>query len=430
MSLNLAKQFEKNLLHGEPERLRALRADAWNRFQKLGFPAPAQEDWRYTSLKPLTELNFELASLSTPSSFFQRSTHKSIQLVFVNGIYAPHLSSSNPLPSGVEIQSLCSALQSNAHAIFSLLDSTADPAQPFLALNTAFLRDGAWIRVAKGVRLTQPIELIYYSHATTLPTFSNPRNLIVLEEGSEVSVIENYEGERGKPYWTNAFTEVLLQENARFSHYKIQQEESDAFHLGALHARQARNSQFLSCVISLGARLARHGVSTVLEEEGAECTLNGLYLTSGEQHVDNQTKIDHASPHCTSQELYKGILDGKSQGVFNGKIIVQPKSAKTLARQSNKNLLLSNDAVINTKPLLEIYNNDVKCNHGATIGRLDENQLFYLRSRGLEREFAKQILTYAFASDLIEPIPFPPLKARLQQLLFKKLIQAPLQEAL
>ncbi len=429
----LFAQFEKNFSTNEPSWLKLLRQNAWSQFGKIGFPTTQNENWKYTSLKPLKETAFKLADfnsdLSSSTKFqlenFIFENKNNARLTFVNGFFAPHLSSVQYLPKDVKIGSLEEALKTTPELVEPYLSKSTDfNQQPFVALNSSFLREGAFLYIPKNNLIRNSIELVFLTNSSQEPIFSHPRNLIVIEEGSEVSIIENYASLNSHLYFTNAVTEIVLKEKATLSHYKIQRESEAAFHISNLHVHQEAKSKFNSHSISLGGKLVRNDLTTTLNAEGSECLLNGLYLGKNSQHIDTQTTIDHLKPHCSSTEFYKGILDQQAESVFNGKIIVRPNASKTVARQMNKNLLLSKEAIINTKPLLEIYNNDVKCNHGATIGRLDENQLFYLRSRGIDESYSKQLLTYAFASDLVEQIKISNLRNKLKDTLFALLMNS------
>jgi Fe-S cluster assembly protein SufD len=432
------EQFIKNPSRGAPEWLTLLRKSGIDRFDALGYPTRRSEEWKYTSVEPLTKISFELgvsdvkggrleSDLVDRSAFYRP---EDIRLVFLNGHYAPELSSLHALPKGVVVGSFADSLRNDGELIEKYLTRSADfKDRPFVALNTAFLRDGAVLFIPKGVVIESPIYLCHYSWASGRPTVSHPRNLIIAEEGSQATVVEIYMGGGEQSYFTNAVTEIIVGENSRIDHYKLQQESGKAYHISSTDVRQARQGRFSSLSISLGSALSRNEVKTVLDDEGAECELNGFFMVTGRQHVDNQTSIDHAKPHGTSNELYKGILDGSAKGVFNGKIIVRPDAQKTSARQTNKNLILSDEALMNTKPLLEIFNNDVKCNHGATIGRLDENQVFYLRSRGIGEFQARSLLTYAFASDLIGRIKIASLQTAMEKLIFRRLLASEMEEA-
>jgi len=283
----------------------------------------------------------------------------------------------------------------------------------FTALNSAFFRDGTLIRIAKGANIDRTIDLLFVSTGSA-DSVVHPRNLIVAERESQATITETYIGIGESTHFTNTVTEVLVAENARVSHYKLQRESANAFHVGTAQAKQSRNSYYESFCFSTGADLSRTNVYTVLEGDAAECVLNGLYLADGTQHMDHQTYVEHVAPNCPSHELYKGILDGRSHGVFNGKVYVHPEAQKTDGKQSNNNLLLSDHARVDTKPQLEIFADDVKCTHGATVGRLDETALFYLRSRGINKSVARKLLTYAFAADVLERLPHAELKEALE----------------
>ncbi len=421
MIQNFSEHFQKNFSHQGPTWLKKMREEGMERFSTLGFPTPQWEEWKYTSLKSLQENSFELARPSSSPQNLKENLknlfpHEQNQIVFVNGYYSPELSSLKGLPSGVIVASLSQVLEKEPARIEPYLTQIAkDKAHPLLALNTAFIQEGAFVYLPEGTILKEPVSLLFLSDAQKTPFVSHPRNLIVAEKNSGAKIVETYVGEGLEPYFTNAVTEIKLSEGAKIDHYKFQRESLEAFHLATLAVQQERSSHFTSHSFSWGARLARNDLSALLAAEGSECTLNGLYLGQGKQHIDHHTSIDHAMPRCTSHELYKGILSDQSQAVFNGRIVVQPLAAHTQAIQMNKNLLLSKDASINTKPLLEILNNDVKCNHGATIGQLDENQIFYLRSRGISDLKARHLLTYAFANDLLQKIRVDSLRTTLEK---------------
>jgi len=290
--------------------------------------------------------------------------------------------------------------------------------QPFVALNTANFEDGLFIQIPKGAVIEKPIILRHASSANGQPTATHPRNLILAGPDSQATIIEEYTGTGA--YFTNAVTEVVAGDHAVIDHYKLQTESPEAYHVSTLQVQLGRDTNFRSHAINLGGALVRNDINSVLSE-GTECTLNGLYLTAGDQHIDNHTTIDHAKPHAASHELYKGILDGKSSAVFNGKILVRKDAQKTDAKQTNKNLVLSEDAMINTKPELQILADDVRCTHGATIGQLDAEGIFYLQSRGIGREEARNLLIYAFARDIIDRVKVASLRDQLEELLLEKL---------
>ncbi len=350
--------------------LRALRESAFAHFVEQGFPTTRHEEWKYTSVAPITKLPFKLSSSA---------------LSEVEG------SSSN------QIEDIFSDL-SRAHlARYARCD-----ANPFVALNTAFFTDGAVIRIPKGKVVTEPIRLVFAAPESGATV--HPRILIIAEENSQASIIEHFVGNGTTPYFTNTVTEIVVGEGATVEHIKIQEESASAFHIATIQAQLARNANFTSHSISLGAKLARNNINLVLASEGIEAILNGLYLAGGDQLMDHHTVADHTAPHCNSHEFYHGILGGRARGVFNGKIFVRQAAQKTDAKQTNRNLLLSKTATVDTKPQLEIFADDVKCTHGATVGQLDENAIFYLRSRGIHEKEARRILTQAFASEIINRI--------------------------
>jgi len=401
-----------------PAWLQRIRRSGMEDFAERGFPTTRLEDWKFTSLAPLTRFSFDLAAGGSNGWTTQEVTRLPLadlgcpRLAFVNGRYCPELCS-GPLPAGVRAGSLASALD-NPLVEEHLGRYARAQDNALVALNTAFLRDGAFVEIARGALIEEPIHLLFLTTAEGPPAVSHPRNLILIGRDSQASFIESYLGLHEQVYFTNAVSEIVAGENSVVDHYRLQQESGPAFHLGAMHVHQHGSSAFTSHSLSLGGTLARIEITAVLDAEGAECALHGLYVAGGEQHVDNRTALDHAKPHCSSREVYRGILDGKATAVFNGKIIVRKDAQKTDAKQTNKNLLLSSGASINTKPQLEIYADDVKCTHGATIGQLGEELIFYLRSRGISHEQARSLLTYAFAGDTLARMKFEPLRSRLE----------------
>jgi Fe-S cluster assembly protein SufD len=290
----------------------------------------------------------------------------------------------------------------------------------FTALNTSMIEDGAVITIAAKEKIDEPILLLFVSSGRIQGAISNPRILIVAHERSEAKVVEKYVTLGDQTHFTNVVTELILEESARIEHCKIQDESLNAFHVATISAHQKRNSHLLTHSISLGASIARNNVIPVLDAEGCECIMNGLYLTRDTQLVDHHTAIHHAKPNCNSHEFYHGILDGKSQGVFNGKIFVRPDAQKTDAKQTNRNLLLSEEATINTKPQLEIFADDVKCTHGATVGQLEDEHIFYLRARGIGKEMARRMLVHAFASDIVNRISMEEIRLELDDLFYER----------
>jgi Fe-S cluster assembly protein SufD len=343
-------------------------------------------------------------------------------LVFVNGIFSEHLSSIRDLPKGVKVGRLASALQQERELMERHLARIAGWQENSLsALNTAFMEDGAFIFVPANTIVNEVIHLIFLSAADEEPTVCHPRNLVIVGDNSQLSLVESYFGMAGHTYFTNSVTEVFAGNNSIVDHYKLQRESEEAFHVGTLQVSLRSQSNISSHSISLGGRLVRNNVGTSLEGEGGGCTLNGLYVARNRQHMDNHTTIDHAKPQCSSWQFYKGVMDDNSRGVFNGKILVRPDAQKTNAKQSNKNLLLTEDALVDTKPQLEIFADDVKCTHGATIGKLDEEALFYARSRGIDENSARTLLTYAFASDILRTIRIKPIQCQIDLVLLNRL---------
>jgi Fe-S cluster assembly protein SufD len=411
-------RFEKELGDQAPSWPHALRARAMERFAELGFPGPRDEDWKFTSLTPLAEIPFRRASdpdwaaAAEVVHALAPDLGTALPVIFANGKLAPTRS----FPAGLEVARLAGAPGAHRARLEPYLGQVARyESHPFVALNTAFLKDVALVYVPKNTVLAEPIHLVFVSDAPGEPTVSYPRTLVVAEPNSKATVIQSYLGAEGQTYFTDAVTEIVVGENAHVDHYKLQRESLKAFHLEVLCVRQERGGNFRSHAVTLGGGWVRNEVRALFAGAGGECTLNGLYLAGDSRHVDNRTVIDHAKPHCASHELYKGILDGKAHGVFNGKIFVRQDAQKTDAKQTNQTLLLSEDAVINTKPQLEIFADDVKCTHGATVGQLSTDALFYLRSRGLGLNEARSLLTYAFANDIIERIQVEPLRRRLEE---------------
>jgi Fe-S cluster assembly protein SufD len=405
-----------------PPWLRRLRQAAFSRFEHLGFPTARNEDWKFTSVAPLLRVPFRPAPAGARAGDLADITFPgALQLVFVNGRFAPELSALDGVPAGLTVTSLAAALRQRPALVEPHLARHArHEEQPFIALNTAFLQDGAVLVVGRGATPEKPVHLVYVSVPGGAPTVSYPRTLIVAEPGSRLTLVESYIGPAEEPYFTNGVTEVVVGEHATVDHYKLVRDGGAAFHIGALQVRLGPRSTFSSHGITMSGNWVRNEARAALDAEGCTCTLNGLYLAEGRQHVDNHTVIDHARPHCASHELYKGILGGHAHGVFNGKIFVRQDAQKTDAKQTNQTLLLSDDAVIDTKPQLEIFADDVKCTHGATVGQLDAEMIFYLRARGIGLEAARALLTYAFANDIIQRIQVDPVRARLEESLLAR----------
>ncbi len=435
--------FQRELPADEPAWIAALRRSAIERFAVLGFPTVRQEEWRFTNLTPLARAAFRRLSAAarseggraprlprlpiTAADVAPWTFPAAARLVFVDGRLSRELSSfdgrGGELPAGTVVGSLADALDRGPQRLEPYLGRhTAFQDQPFVALNTAFLRDGALVVVPRRAVVEGPIHLLYLSTGGAPPaTVAYPRNLIVAEEGSQVTVVETYAGTGA--YFNCGVTELIAGDGAVIDHCKVQRESRDAFHLATFQLYAGRGSAISSHSVSLGGALVRNDVNALLDGEGIDCILNGLYLAEGRQVVDNHMRVEHAKPHCASHELYKGILDGKARSVFNGLIHVHPGAQKTDAKQSNRNLLLSADAIANSNPRLEIFADDVRCTHGSTVGQLDDDAIFYLRSRGIGEDAARSLLTYAFASDVLARIKVEPVRHDLEEVLFARLPQ-------
>jgi Fe-S cluster assembly protein SufD len=401
----------------------SIRQDAARRFAELGFPTTRDEEWRFTNVSSIAKTQFSAA----PSDLNAREVAQfdqslfpnegGLRLVFINGRYSPDHSSCQKLPRGIRATPLREA---NGAVEEHLARYAAYQDHAFVALNTANFNDGACIEIPKGTVVEEPIHLVFLATGGEVPVTSHPRSLVVIGPGSQATVVESYLG-HGAKYFTNAVTEIVAGDHSVVDHYKLQEEDERSFHVATLQVQIGRDANFSTHSISLGGGgLVRNDINAVLAE-GSEGTVSGLYLASGSQHVDNHTMIDHAKPHGTSHELYKGILGGTSTAVFNGKIIVRPDAQKTDAKQTNRNLVLSENATIHTKPELQIHANDVRCTHGATIGQLDQEAIFYLQSRGIAKEQARDLLMHAFARDIIDRVKVGSLRARLEQILLERL---------
>jgi Fe-S cluster assembly protein SufD len=418
---------EARLAGSSPAWLAPIRRAAIERFAELGFPTRKNEAWKYTSVAKIAQAALDPEppardgiSRDDIHALFGSEASRGV-FVFEDGRFAPELSFDDALPAGVEVGGLADALDKHPELIRPLLDRADSLDRPFAALNGAFQRDGAFVWVTAGAAPERPIQLLFVASPGASGRVANPRNIIRIDRGAKAAIAIRYESRCPDAYWTNAMTQVVLEDNAELDLVTVQSESDAAYHLSSLDVRQQRDSRFRSHHISLGGALSRSEIYARLDAPGADCTLNGLFLVAGEQHVDSQTTVDHASPHGTSRETYKGILGGDARGVFNGFVLVRPDAQKTNAQQFNPNLLISDGAQINTKPTLEISADDVKCSHGSTVGRLDEDALFYLRARGVDEQKARQILTVAFASEIAEAIPQESLRAQVEQLVAAKL---------
>ena len=408
---------------------RKLREDAFARFTEVGFPTTHDEDWRFTNVSAIAQTAFQLAhnrsaSVSRAELEPWCLPNARCQLVFVNGRFSPELSRASKLPAGVTVAGLADQFSNNPKLLEAHLGRYLDIRRDaFSALNTAFADDGAWVHIRKGVVAEEPIYLLFVSTGNGEPLMTHPRNLIVVEEESQASIVEDYISlDRGTAF-CNTTTELVVGGSAVVSHYMIEREHPQAFNISTLRIQQGRSANVASHSLLLGGGLVRNNVHPVLAGEGAECLINGLFIGNGRQHLDNYMLVEHASPHCNSRQFYNGILDGRAHGVFHGRIIVHKDAQKTDAKQTNRNLLLSDDAQIDTKPQLEIYADDVKCTHGATIGQIEENALFYLRSRGIDEMSARKLLLLAFANECLDRMKQDSVRAHLETLINRHLFE-------
>lgn len=406
----------------ESDWLAELRAAGNARADALGMPSTRDEEWRFTDLAPLLKISFQPAitatqlKLSDIERFIVAEAAES-RLVFVDGVYAPQLSACAGLPSSLVAGSLTEAMSAHGACIRAHLGQHANFQHDiFAARNTGLLSDGAFVMVEKDQLVSVPIHLLFIATQQTHPTTIYPRCLVVAQKNSRCTLIEDYVNLDENVYFTNAVTEISVGENAELRHTKLQREGRAAFHIAQCAVTLARDSVYSSTTVTFGARLSRHNLHVVQNAEGAQCTLDGLALISGRQLADTHSFMDHAHPHGNSTQLHKCIVDGAAHAVFSGKVFVRQGAQLTDSTQSNRNLLLSDKARVDTKPQLEIFADDVKCAHGATVGQLDEEELFYLKSRGLSELAARNLLTYAFAAELIDRIPVASLVAQLEQI--------------
>ncbi len=411
-----------------PEWLRTLRRNGVTHFTELGFPTTKLEDWIYCNVAPITKLAFKPAATADAAvtaaqlAPFTFPGWTGSRLVFVNGHFAPALSALPTLQKGVTITNLASALASGDALVQAHLAHHASvDGSGFSALNTAFIADGALIALAPNAVAAEPIHLLFVSVPSDAANTAQPRNLFVAGANSSAKIVEHYVSLGGVAHFTNVITEIVVGEGANIEHAKFQEENLEAFHVATVQATLARNSRFLSHSISTGARLARHNINLVMTGQGVDCVMNGLYAVGGKQLVDHHTVADHAQPLCGSHEFYHGILGGSSRGVFNGKIFVRKDAQKTDAKQTSRNLLLTDTATVNAKPQLEILADDVKCTHGATVGQLNDEALFYCRTRGIAEVNARRLLTHAFASEIVSRITVEPVREHLEQVLWSRL---------
>ena len=414
----------------EPSWLRRMREDSFAQFERTGFPSVKEEEWRYTNVAAIAKLKFAPASANGHpggNEFIVMRVYdeaRQSRLFFVNGVLQRAQSSVEALPAGVSVIDIGEALADgrNETILREGLERAAKSESGFTALNTALFSSGAFVFIPAGVSIAAPIHLQFISdssHGAAVSSF--PRVLVFAGANSAATIIESYGSPGESVYLTNAIVDFRLGAGAHLKHFKVQRESTSAFHVAATNAELGTNASYDSTAINLGAALSRHTIDVVMDHEGAECWVDGLYMVDGNQHTDTHSMIDHRQPHCTSHQLYKGILDGKSRAVFNGKVFVRHGAQLTNAQQTNKNLLLSNEAQVDTKPQLEIFADDVKCAHGAAIGQLEEDEIFYLESRGIRPELARNLLTYGFAEEVIEKIKIDSIRRELDEAVLNRL---------
>lgn len=406
------------------EQLRAFRVEGSEAFRTLGFPTPKNEDWHYTNVSSISSANFEPAvdravsdSISVADLASYRFSESWPLLVYVDGRLSSALSSYNVLPEGIRAWSLVDAAEQEPELLARALGAAAPASRDgFTALNAAFTSEGSLIHIAQEMVSDTPLHILHVTTAAGAGLMSHPRHLLIAERHARMTVIESYIGLADVPSFTNSVVEAIVEDGATLQVIRIQRESLSTQHVSTVEARQGRDSHFIVFTFQSGGSLSRSNVYTVLNGEGCGCTINGLYLLDGEQHGDHQTRVEHVAPNCFSRELYKGLLDGNSHGVFNGKVYVHSEAQLTDGKQTNNTLLLSPHAQIDTKPQLEIFADDVKCTHGATVGQMDQTALFYLKSRGVGAVLAKQLLMYAFAADVLETIEVPEVVSSLEAL--------------
>ena len=432
ISLSDIQAVQERFSDTNPHWIRELREAAAVKFQKIGLPTArhGNEEWKYTDVGPIAKGGFQPAvaeviddSGSDALNSIDLGGPSAIQLVFVNGRYSSGLSSVGNLPSGVMVMNLADAVVLASDLVRDNLSRYADcDSNGFTALNTACTDDGAFLYIPESTSIDEPIKLLFLTGAQGVDIFANTRVLIVADVNSKVSVVESFGclSDSGR-YFSNNVTEIRLADGANVNYSKIQQHSDNGYHVSTTEVALGRDSRFSSVNVDLGGKLVRNNLNVLTEDEGSTCNLNGLYMVNGNQHVDNQVIIDHAKPYTESRELYKGILDGKSRSVFHGSIIVREGAVKVNASQVDKNLLLSNEAEADTKPAFWVYCDDVKCGHGAACGQIDENSLFYLRSRGIDEKVAMSMLTRAFLSEVVDTVTNEALRVQISGLIETKL---------
>jgi len=407
--------------------LELVRGSAMDRFEQLGFPSVTDEEWKYTNLASLAKESFVPATASDAiSGDVKRHAYPetaTAHLVVVNGFLREDLSEKTGLESVVAIDLFHAGADARYNKIIRkyLARNAGYHNNGLTALNTAFLQSGVFIWIPKNVHLETPVQITFVADPSAQSSANFPRVLIVAEENSSATVIESFVSNGDERYFTNAIAEIVVKDGARLDHYRLQRESHNAFHVSTTSAELGRASRYDTTSINLGAQVARHDVSVVMDHEGAETSVDGLYMVGSNQHTDTHSVIDHKQPHCNSHQLYKGILDGNGRAIFNGKIFVREGAQKTDAMQTNKNLLLSDKARVDTKPQLEIFADDVKCAHGAAVGQIDPEELFYLETRGITPELGRSLLTYGFAEEVIGKIKIASIRSELDEIVLRQL---------
>ena len=425
------KELDGQLISDSPSWLRETRQTAFSKFEHLGFPIAKRdnEKWKYTSVIPLARSRFRYCFESNDDVVTVPAIRELLpwqedwtRLVFLDGLYSDPMSNSSKNSSGIYVGQLHEAMADRSDVIETGLGSLVSSCKDgFSAVNTAFLRDGAFVHSGDGVSSEKVIHLIFVSTGHKDPTVSYPRTLVLTGSGSNLTVIESYVGLSNNSYFTNAVTEIVVGDGSQVEHYRYMKESQNAFHVGATRVKLGRDSTFRSVSFSRGCTLARNEFGVMFSSPGSSCSLSGLYQASDNEHIDTSIDIDHASANCLSDQYYKGILDGDSRGVFSGKVLVRPEAQKTVARQSDKNLLLSEGARINTKPSLEIFADDVVCSHGATAGALADELIFYMRSRGIDEKTARSLIVYGFANEIMDKVNLRPIRDHIDGLLLEGL---------
>jgi Fe-S cluster assembly protein SufD len=405
--------------------LELVRSSAMDRFEQLGFPPVREEDWKYTNLATLAKEEFvPVTSRSTEVRDVERLAYPETaeaHLVVIDGFLREDLSVTTGLGEVVAVDLVSGAEDARYNKMIRkyLARNAGYHNNGLTALNTAFLQSGVFLWIPKNVKLERPLQITFVANAENGASF--PRLLVVAEENSSATLIESFVSSNGGKYFTNATAEIVVKDGAQLEHYRLQRESNNAYHLSTTSAELGRSSRYDTTSINLGAQLSRHDVSVVMDHEGAETSVDGLYMVGSDQHTDTHSVIDHKQPHCNSHQLYKGILDGNGRAVFNGKVFVREGAQKTDAMQTNKNLLLSEKARVDTKPQLEIYADDVKCAHGAAVGQIDQEELFYLETRGIGPELGRSLLTYGFAEEVIGKIKIDSIRSQLDEIVLRQL---------